>query len=75
MNKNQGKANIRDMTKGEPLPLIVAFGMPMLVGNIFQQFYNLVDSIVVGRFVGSQALAEVGTSGPLIGVVIALDMG
>ncbi|NLN82883.1 MAG: MATE family efflux transporter [Firmicutes bacterium] len=75
MNKNQGKANIRDMTKGEPLPLIVAFGMPMLVGNIFQQFYNLVDSIVVGRFVGSQALAAVGTSGPLISLLIALAMG
>lgn len=47
----------------------------MLIGNLFQQFYNLVDSIVVGRFVGAHALAAVGTSGPLINLLIAVAMG
>lgn len=75
LNSPNEKATVKDMTVGKPLPLIVAFGMPMLIGNIFQQFYNLVDSIVVGRYVGANALAAVGTSGPLINLLISMAMG
>ena len=52
-----------DMTVGTPWKKIVAFMIPMLIGNIAQQMYNTVDSIVVGRYVGDNALAAVGMSG------------
>ena len=48
-----------DMTKGSPLRLIVFFTIPVLLGNIFQNVYNLMDSIIVGRFLGVNALAAV----------------
>ena len=51
-----------DMTEGSPGKRIVAFAIPMLIGNIAQQLYNTVDSIVVGRYVGDNALAAVGLS-------------
>ncbi len=47
------KSNMTDMTQGSPAGLILFFALPLLVGNMFQQLYNMVDSIVVGRFVGS----------------------
>ncbi len=50
----------RDMTKGSPLKLILFFTVPVLLGNIFHQFYNMVDAIIVGRYLGSDALAAVG---------------
>jgi len=56
---------IQDMTKGSVLRQIVIFAIPLFIGNIFQQLYNMVDAIVVGRFVGKNALAAVGTSFPL----------
>lgn len=49
-----------DMTTGNPVKLILLFSIPLLIGNIFQQFYNMVDTIIVGRFVGVDALAAVG---------------
>ena len=52
---------ITDMTEGSPLNHIFLFTLPLLVGNLFQQFYNVVDSIVVGNYVGADALAAVGT--------------
>lgn len=54
-----------DMTKGSPLRLIVFFTIPVLLGNIFQNVYNLMDSIIVGRFLGVNALAAVGATGTL----------
>ena len=50
-----------DMTSGNPYKLILIFSLPLLVGNIFQQLYNMVDSIVVGNVVGEKALAAVST--------------
>ena len=50
-----------DMTKGKPMGIIVRFFIPMFIGNLFQQIYNVVDSIVVGRFVGNEAFAAVGS--------------
>ena len=68
-----------DMTKGKPNKLILRFALPMILGNIFQQVYNLVDTIVVGRFVGSEALAAVGSSFAIIvfitSIIIGLAMG
>lgn len=53
------------MTKGSPLRLIVLFTLPVLIGNLFQNFYNLVDSVIVGRFLGVNALAAVGATGTI----------
>ncbi len=64
-----------DMTQGSPLRLIVAFSMPLLMGNIFQQLYNMVDSIVVGNYVGSSALTAVGTGFPIIFLLASLFIG
>lgn len=54
---------ISDMTKGNPLKLIISFSVPMLIGNIFQQVYNFVDAAIVGKFVGAESLAAVGSTG------------
>lgn len=64
-----------DMTKGNEVSLLLRFALPMLVGNIFQQFYNMVDSVIVGRFVGSVALGAVGAVGSLNFLFFSLCMG
>lgn len=51
---------VRDMTKGKPTKLIFMFAIPLMLGNIFQQLYNIVDTIVIGKFIGVEALAAVG---------------
>ncbi len=64
-----------DMTVGEPWKQIVIFTIPMLLGNIAQQLYNTVDSIVVGKYVGDNALAAVGSAGPIMNLLLVLFMG
>lgn len=64
-----------DMTEGNAYRLIISFTLPLLLGNVFQQLYNMVDSIVVGRYVGTIALAAVGTGFPLIFMLSSLFMG
>ena len=59
-----------DMTVGEPWKQIVRFTAPMLIGNIAQQLYNTVDAVIVGRFVGKQALASVGGSAAVLSNLI-----
>ena len=54
----------QDMTVGKPLSNLASFSIPLLIGNFAQQMYNTVDSIVVGKYVGDNALAAVGASGP-----------
>lgn len=66
---------ITDMTQGSPWHHIITFSMPLLVGNLFQQFYNLVDSLVVGNYVGADALAAVGTCGSLGFLFFSLSSG
>ncbi len=72
-------SKIKDMTKGSPYKLLISFALPMFVGNIFQQIYNLVDTIVVGKFVGKEALAAVGSSFAIMllinSIIIGLSMG
>ncbi len=55
-----------DMTKGKILPLLLAFTLPLFIGNVFQQLYNMADTVIVGRFVGANALAAVGSTGTLM---------
>lgn len=69
------KVLTKDMTNGSPIKLLLKFSLPMLVGNLFQQFYNMVDSIVVGKFVGSNALAAVGATGSLVFLIIGVTFG
>lgn len=64
-----------DMTIGEPWKKIVIFTIPMLLGNIAQQLYNTVDSIVVGKYVGDNALAAVGSAGPILNLLLVLFVG
>lgn len=63
------------MTNGSPWKLIIAFGIPLVIGNIFQQFYNMVDSIIVGKYVGKVALAAVGSTGSLNFMIIGFGIG
>lgn len=64
-----------DMTVGEPWKQIIRFTVPMLIGNIAQQLYNTVDSIVVGQYVGDNALAAVGGAAPILNWLLALFIG
>lgn len=59
------KSRVVDMTKGNTFNLLVAFMIPMLLGNLFQQLYNIVDSMIVGKFVSADALAAVGATGSI----------
>ena len=69
------KQYVMDMTKGNETSLLLRFTLPMLVGNIFQQFYNMVDSIIVGRFVGTNALGAVGSVGCITFMFFSLCLG
>ena len=64
-----------DMTEGTPWKKIVLFAIPMLIGNIAQQLYNTVDSIVVGKYVGDNALAAVGSASPIFNLLLVLFVG
>lgn len=66
---------MKDMTQGKPLKLIIGFAIPMLIGNIFQQVYNVADTVIVGRFLGESALAGVGSTGTLTYFLLALVSG
>lgn len=66
---------VRDMTTGSPLKLLLAFGLPMLAGDVFQQLYSVVDTAIVGRGVGADALAAVGSTGALNWLVVGFIMG
>ena len=83
------KTYVKDMTVGNPTGLLLSFMLPMVIGNIFQQFYSMVDSIIVGQYVGANALAAVGATSSLnflffslcggmsngIGIVISQQFG
>lgn len=67
--------NSKDMTTGSPVKLILFYAIPILIGNVFQQFYNMADTIIVGRYLGNDALAGVGLTGPLNFLVLGFTMG
>lgn len=63
------------MTEGKPLPILLRFVIPILLGFIFQQFYNMVDTVIVGRFVGPEALAAVGSTGTIMFMIMGVANG
>ncbi|MBR5294698.1 MAG: MATE family efflux transporter [Oscillospiraceae bacterium] len=65
----------RDMTQGAPWQRILEFSIPMLIGNVAQQLYNTADSVIVGKFVGDNALAAVGSAMPILNLLLALFVG
>lgn len=75
MSQKPANSRSMDMTEGSIVKLLIAFSIPLLMGNIFQQLYNTVDSLVVGNFVGKEALAAVGSTGPVINTLITFFNG
>lgn len=63
------------MTNGSPMKLILGFSVPLLFGFLFQQFYNLMDTLIVGRFLGVDDLAAVGSTGSVNFLIIGFCMG
>ena len=66
---------IKDLTKGEPLKLILLFSVPLLIGNVFQQLYNIADLVIVGRLLGVEAFAAVGAVAPLFFLITFIIVG
>jgi len=66
---------IKDLTHGEPVKLMMLFSIPLLIGNVFQQFYNIADIIIVGRTLGMNALAAVGAVSPLFFLIMFIIVG
>ena len=64
-----------DMTKGRPLPVLLRFTLPLMIGNVFQQLYNMADTVIVGRFVGADALAAVGSTGTIMFLLTGFAQG
>ncbi|HBK61612.1 MAG TPA: MATE family efflux transporter, partial [Firmicutes bacterium] len=62
----------QDMTVGKPMSALLRFSIPLLIGNLAQQMYSTVDSIIVGRYVGDQALSAIGTTLPIINLLLVL---
>ena len=69
------RSSARDMTQGSPTKLILGFFFPLLFGLLFQQLYNMVDTMLVGRFLGVQALAGVGSTGSITFLVMGFCNG
>ena len=73
------KAKQYDMTAGSPMKIILGFTLPIFIGNVFQQFYNMADAVIVGKFVGTGALAAVGSTGTIMflinGFVVGMTAG
>ena len=65
----------KDMTTGNPWKIIIFFSIPVLLGNLFQQFYNMADAVIVGQFLGEDALAAVGSTGSIMFLVLGFAMG
>lgn len=68
-------SKVKDMTTGAPLPLIISFALPLMVGNVFQQFYTVVDTMVVGKALGVDALAALGATDWLYWMVLGMIQG
>ena len=64
-----------DMTVGNPMKIILSFTFPIFLGNVFQQFYNMADAVIVGKFVGNKALAAVGSTGTIMFLIYGFVVG
>lgn len=69
------KAVQQDMTSGSPMKIILSFTLPIFLGNVFQQFYNMADAVIVGKFVGTGALAAVGSTGTIMFLIYGFVVG
>ena len=69
------KAVQSDMTTGNPMKIIFNFTLPIFIGNVFQQFYNMADAVIVGKFVGNKALAAVGSTGTIMFLIYGFVVG
>lgn len=69
------KAVQQDMTSGSPMKIIFSFTLPIFIGNVFQQFYNMADAVIVGKFVGTGALAAVGSTGTIMFLIYGFVVG
>ena len=69
------KSAQNDMTVGNPMKIILGFTMPIFIGNVFQQFYNMADAVIVGKFVGNKALAAVGSTGTIMFLIYGFVVG
>lgn len=65
----------KDMTAGSPMKLVLGFAVPLMFGNLFQQFYSMVDTIIVGRFLGTGPLAAVGSTGSINFLILGFCLG
>lgn len=75
MRETKSAATTKDMTVGSPLKLILGFAIPLMLGTLFQQFYSMVDTIIVGKFLGVDALAGVGSTGSINFLIIGFCNG
>ena len=73
--KTKKTASVKDLTEGSPMKLIIGFAFPMFLGLLFQQFYSMVDTMIVGRYLGVDPFAGVGSTGSLNFIVIGFCMG
>ena len=71
----EGTHMTKDLTSGNPFKIILLFTLPLMLGNLFQQFYSLADTIIVGRFVGVNALAAVGATGSVNYLILGFVIG
>ncbi|MBS6397448.1 MAG: MATE family efflux transporter [Clostridiales bacterium] len=72
---NRKKRDTLDMTEGSPAKVLLVFAVPIILSNLFQQLYNIIDSLIVGNYLGADALAAVGSAGTITAVIIQLASG
>ena len=75
LNKKGTSMQVVDMTKGSPIRLILGFAVPMFIGNIFQQFYTMTDTMVVGHSLGDNAIAAIGATSALYSLIFRIAFG
>ena len=74
-SESKNRTNVLDMTTGNPYSLMLRFAMPVFLSEVFQQLYNTADAFIVGRYLGTNALAAVTSSGNLIFLLVSFFMG
>ena len=69
------QTKVKDMTQGNVIKIIVLFALPIYLGSVFQQFYNIVDTMIAGRYLGDDALAAIGATSAIYSTVLSLANG
>lgn len=75
MAEKTSRQNYKDMTVGKPLPIILSFALPLFIGNIFQQIYSIVDTMVAGYNIGDDAIAAIGATASLYSLIVNFAFG